>query len=312
MTRCFCLVLFAALAALAGAWSAAPPTAAKAKYDSSPVRPAPMMETLADKLMKRVDFPGVDDPKTTLSEVLDKLAKDYRVAFDVNERAFKFEMLNDVLKTEVANPNAIPPMKARLDTVLRKVLQRIDVPSGATWLVREDAIEITTEQFLITEVYLGGQRDLSSRAAEFEEDPAVYTGPRFPLIQADLRGEIPLCDALDRLAEQSDTTIVLDSSLQAEKSKMRVSLKGRNLPLDTAVLMLASMAGLDFVQLDNALFVTTPAKAAALKKTHALRRPVRKGKESDEERLLKKEEELTDRIGRMILEGKLKTRPKGE
>jgi hypothetical protein len=65
----------------------------------------------------------------------------------------------------------------------------------------------------------------------------------------------------------------------------------------------AGTAGLEVVQLDNALFVTTKARAVALKKAHVLRR-VKKGafERLDEE--LRKEEEKTDRLGEKALQGK--------
>src|SRR5262249_51766019 len=50
-----------------------------------------------------------------------------------------------------ADPNPIPPMKTTLATVLKKILARVPVPSGATYLIRRDVIEITTGQFATAE-----------------------------------------------------------------------------------------------------------------------------------------------------------------
>jgi tetratricopeptide (TPR) repeat protein len=100
---------------------------------------------LRDELSKVVRFGGFDDPKTTLAEALDQLAKRYHVAFDVYDAAFKAEQIPEVLKTEVAQP-PIPEMTATLATVLKKVLARIPVPSHAVYLIRGDTIEITTGQ----------------------------------------------------------------------------------------------------------------------------------------------------------------------
>ena len=91
----------------------------------------------ADKLLRPVKFPGIEDPKTTLQEALDNLTKDYGVSFDVNEAAFREEQINDVLSQPIAE-KPIPKMTdVRLETVLRKVLFRIPVPSGAAYLVRD-------------------------------------------------------------------------------------------------------------------------------------------------------------------------------
>jgi hypothetical protein len=222
----------AGLALLAIAWAA-------------PAPPAP--EPLAAKFSKRVKFEGIDDPKATLSDALDKLAKQFDLTFDVNEKAFKFEQVMDVLKTEVANPNPLPPMKnVRLDTVLRKLLGRVPVPSGATYLIRQDHVEITTNTFVTPEVWGGVPNNV----------------PRLPLVWATL-DKVPLEDALKDLAEQADFNVLLDNRV-AEKGKTPVSARLRNTPLDTAVRLLADMADLRPVHLDNVLYVTTKEKAAMM------------------------------------------------
>jgi tetratricopeptide (TPR) repeat protein len=107
---------------------------------------------MEDSLTRTVNWQGIDDPKTTLAEALDVLHKQYpQLNFDVNEKAFENENLKDVLKTEVASPNAIPPMRTTLGTVLRKILARVPVGSGATFLIRPDRIEITTGTFASAE-----------------------------------------------------------------------------------------------------------------------------------------------------------------
>ncbi|HEY7311775.1 MAG TPA: hypothetical protein VH643_20600 [Gemmataceae bacterium] len=121
----------------------------KARYESTSFgsdMPARGLE-LQRLLSKPVKYPGMDDPKATLSEVLEQLAKRYNLSFDIREKAFEFENLKEVGKTEVATPNPIPEMHTTLSTVLRKVLSRIPVPSGATYLIRRDVIEITTGTF---------------------------------------------------------------------------------------------------------------------------------------------------------------------
>jgi tetratricopeptide (TPR) repeat protein len=106
---------------------------------------------LRNQLNKTVDFGGIDDPKTTLAEAIDQLEKRYRISIAVNDKAFKYEMLNDVLRTEIANPNVIPPKRTTLGRVIKSILDRIPVPSGATYVIRRDQIEITTGQFASAE-----------------------------------------------------------------------------------------------------------------------------------------------------------------
>lgn len=206
--------------------------------------PAPAV-SVPQKLAQRVKFDGIDDPKATLDEALDKVSKLYDVTFDVNDKAFKFENLMDVGKTEVASPAAIPAMKnVRLSAVLRKILSRIPVPSGAVYCVRADHIEITTGTFQAAEIW------------------GKYGGPHLPLVNATL-DKAPLEDAVKELSEQSDFNVLLDNRA-ADKAKTPVSARLLNTPLDTALRLLADMADLRSVHLDNVLYVTTKENAAAL------------------------------------------------
>ncbi len=106
---------------------------------------------LRDKLGKPVDYPGLEDARVTLAEVLDQLAKRYGLSFDVNESAFKVDGVNDPLKQEITGKNPIPPMKTTLGTVLKKILARVEGTSGATYIIRRDQIEITTNKFAAAE-----------------------------------------------------------------------------------------------------------------------------------------------------------------
>jgi tetratricopeptide (TPR) repeat protein len=125
----------------------------KARYETSNLGTEMPKRTLElrDALGRTVRFDGFDDPKTTLQEALDALATRYNLQFDVNEKAFKFEGLDDVLKKEIATPNPIPAMNASIGTILRRILSRLTVQTGATFIIRRDTIEITTGQFATAE-----------------------------------------------------------------------------------------------------------------------------------------------------------------
>jgi hypothetical protein len=214
---------------------------AAAGAQAAPPRPERADELIA-ALSKTVRFPGIEDPKATLVEALDRLAKAYDLSFDVNERAFKFEMVPDVLKTEIAQPNPIPEMHATPAAVLRKVLARLPVPSGATFLIRSDTIEITTGDALREEVW-----------------GANYRGPWLPLVYVRFE-RVPLQEALRALARQTDTNIVLDPSV-GRSGRAPVTASLRNTPLAVALLLLTNMAGLRPVQVGNVVYVTTPQNA---------------------------------------------------
>lgn len=205
--------------------------------------PAPLPTlALSQKLDRRVKFEGFNDAKMTLGQALDKLAKLGDVDFDVDEKSFQSENIQDVLRTEV---KPIPAMKSvRFRTLLHKVLARVASESGTTYLVRDDGIEITTG---------------ATQAAEIWGE---YTGPHLPLVNANL-DKIPLENALKELSEQTGFNLVLDNRA-AEKAQTTVSARFRNTPLDTASRLLADMTDLRTVHLDNVLYFTTKENAAAL------------------------------------------------
>ncbi|MHB1425055.1 MAG: hypothetical protein ACYC3I_17935 [Gemmataceae bacterium] len=121
----------------------------KARYESAtfgadlPVRGI----ELRNKLGETVDYQGLEDPRATLSDTLDQLSKRYNLTFDINDKAFEMDQLPDVGKTPIAEKSPIPPMRSQLSTILRKILKRVPAPSGTTYLIRRDVIEITTGTF---------------------------------------------------------------------------------------------------------------------------------------------------------------------
>jgi hypothetical protein len=243
MSRRSIAVWCAVPAALVLAWAAAP--AAPWSLGSPP-----RGDVLAVNLQQTVDFGGLDDPKITLREVLDKLAKDYDLTFEVNEAAFKFAMVEDVLKKEVASPNAIQAMKGvRVETVLRKILERI--PSGgapnsaATILLRRDHVEITTGTMLALEV---GTEDVP--------------GLQYPLVHL-TPTQRPLEEWLDALSEQTGQNIYLDPMV-GQRGRALVGTRLYNVPLDVAVHLLSSGAGLKTVEVANVLCVTGKENVQAL------------------------------------------------
>jgi uncharacterized small protein (DUF1192 family) len=204
---------------------------------------APKPRDYKQLMQQRVDYNGIDDPKAKLSEILDELAGQYDLTFDVNERAFEPEGLKDVLTISVVTDGK-PLQKmngVRFDRLLRKILDRVPCESGATFVLHEDVIEITTMQAVLGGVYANGQRR------------------GLPLVNADFEKK-PLDEALKELAKQSEFNILIDPR-PAEKVKTPVTAKLKNVPLDSAVQLLADMADLKAVLQDNILYVTTKENA---------------------------------------------------
>jgi hypothetical protein len=213
------------------------------------MRPGARTYYLADKLGDWVNFDGFDDPKFTLQDALDYLTDRYDLSFNVDEKAFAKAIVGDKPKNPLSQLIAdrpLPKMRAvTLETVLHKVLARIEVPSGATFLLHWGQIVITTQSAASQEV-LGDSNLLLP-----------------PLVHRKMEKRI-LRDALDEVAELTDVTVVLDETV-GDKAKEVVTARFLNTPVETAVRVLANKANLSMVRLDNVLYVTTPEKADNLR-----------------------------------------------
>jgi hypothetical protein len=233
-TTAACLLVFTAL------YGWAQSTPGESRPHSQPVDFYPR------KLQRLITFPGIDNPKTTLHEALDRLGKESGLVFDVNERTFKFENVMDVLKTQIADPNPIPAMEnVRADQVLDRILSRIPTPSGATWIVRKDRVEITTGQVQQAEIW-----------EEFHQ------GPFYRLVHLAVK-EQALADVLNDLASQADVNIVLDRRV-SDRARIAITFRVTNAPLDTVLRLLTEMVDLEALAVNNVIFVTTKANAQAL------------------------------------------------
>ena len=165
-------------------------------------------------------------------------------AFRAAAQAGVLDWENSIQEIPIADP-PIPSMRnVRLATVLRTILDRIPGESKTTYIIHSDVIEITTQDF----------KDAEERAPK---KPLS-----FPLINLEFDKK-PLADALQELAETSGISVVLDSRAD-NASGNPVTTKLRDVPLDTAVRLLADMAGLRPVRMDNVLYVTTRENAKLL------------------------------------------------
>ncbi len=205
-------------------------------------------ESLPAKLASKVSFNGFDDPKFTLQDALEALSMQFGLRSQLNQIAFRAAGYQDksVLQEPIA-ATPIPKMdQVRLDTVIKAILERIPTPPGkeAVYLIRDDAIRITTADFLLNEVWGGN-----------------YRGPYFPLVHPSFK-EKQLDAALKELAEASGHNILVDKRRLGPKAEVPVTLQMVNAPLDTVVRLLADMSELDTVFLDNVIYVTTKENAA--------------------------------------------------
>lgn len=146
---------------------------------------------LRRRLSDTVDFKGIEDARATLNDALDALSKRYNLTFDVNAEAFKEAGLKeDVGRTEIANPTPISEMRTTLGKILLKILRR--VPYSATYLIRGDAIEITTTEAI---------------RKEFFADRPSSLAPLPPLVSGTF-DKVPLESALQELNDYSNVVLL--------------------------------------------------------------------------------------------------------
>jgi hypothetical protein len=250
MRRVSLLLLVGSLGLVGWLLAAAPPTASVATAPSKfttlrfpCIRPG---EDLVAALNRTIDWPGIDDYKTSLDEAFGLLARMCRVNFEMNEKAFTEAGCDTVYKTEIANLHPLIPMKATLATVLKQVLGRLPAKPGATWLVRRNCIEITTYDAV--------------RAEIMGKD---YSGPMLPLVcvSADRK---PLDEVVAYLADQGERNVTIDPRV-GDRTQAPITTYLINKPLDSALFLVADMAGLSFVQIDNTFYITTSDRAKSMK-----------------------------------------------
>ncbi len=213
---------------------------------------SPQSFQLADTLAKVFDFTGYEDPRITLGEITEHLEKRYGVSIEINRKAFENDGLVDVARFEPVAREPIPVRKSTLRQQLNLILERLPARSNAMYVLRDNSIELTT---------------LAAVRAELGRGP---NDPVLPLVHLPIEKQ-PLENALRLLAKHTGKTLVLDQRA-GDKAKAIVAATFKNVPLDSAVRVLADMADLKPVQIDNMIYITSPENADRLEKEQSKRK----------------------------------------
>jgi RNA polymerase sigma factor (sigma-70 family) len=128
---------------------------------------------------------------------------------------------------------------APLEVALRKLCEQL----GCTYAIRKNHIELTTFE------------SVAGRPLRKGESPQLVYEYEWV--------KMPVAALLDILAERHQRTVLISTQL-GDRAQTPVTAKLLNVPFDTAVELVAEMAGLKAVRKDNALFVTTPEHANTL------------------------------------------------
>jgi hypothetical protein len=137
------------------------------------------------------------------------------------------------------DPNSAPANNVKLKDVKAKAaLRALLSPFNLNYAVIGDTVLVSTEEMLV-------YRQLKQR------------------VNVDV-DKVELTAALKGLARETATNLVVDARV-AKDAQTPVTLQVEDVPLETAVRLLAEMAGLKPVRVGNTLFVTAKANAVALR-----------------------------------------------
>jgi hypothetical protein len=185
-----------------------------------------ILNTPTDKLNRGID------PGTPLRDALDAIAKLHNVNILIDHAAFAREVSDVAVDDHFVQ---LPPLRdVPLGMILDQLLAQMNPPG--VYLVREGSIIVTTP-------------------ARFANADHRLLSPVNVLLD-----RVPFDVAMQELAARSGVNILID--LRAgDKAKTPVSATLQRVPLETAVRLLANMADLRAVAVDNTLYVTMRANA---------------------------------------------------
>jgi hypothetical protein len=216
--------------------SAEPANASKVKNVPSPA------EIVRDKLdqthsplIKKGDFEV--DQSYSLKQVLGYLSETYGVKFEFDDRTFEDEKVPMVRDVQIPGQEVLKN-NIKMKDAVRWLLRLVPSTSEATYVIIGDTVLITTIKMM---PYRWMHQSVNLECEKEE-----------------------LSSALKRLAHETGANLVIDGRATKE-AQTRVTLEVHDEPLDTTVLLLAEMVGLQPVRVGNALFLTTKENAKEMR-----------------------------------------------
>jgi hypothetical protein len=194
----------------------------------APVVPAKNANPM-DAARKALDEVGdMNYQNKSLNEVINDLKDKSKLAVSLDPMVFQFGL----------DPNQ-PTVSVNLKGVkLKDGLRQALAPFGLKYGLTKDGLFISTEEGLTT-------KQLRQRVTVDCDGTAFAT-------------------AAKQLAADTGANVVIDPRL-GEKAKKAVTLTLEDVPLETAIRLLAEVADLSAVRMSNVLFVTTPERAEKLR-----------------------------------------------
>jgi type II secretory pathway component GspD/PulD (secretin) len=154
--------------------------------------------------------------------------------------------------------------QAKINVVIdRWTIQNMGIdPNGATVTVKLQNVKIRTALRQMLNQYNLSYVPIGDSIVVTTEDMAVHRQMK-QRVSVEVDKE-QLGNALKKLARETGTNIILDSKA-AKEAETAISLDLDDVPLETAVRLMAEMAGLKPARVGNVLLVTTKAVANELK-----------------------------------------------
>jgi hypothetical protein len=174
------------------------------------------------------------EPNTPLREALSHIAERYKLTILIDTDFFKVDQNQPDVESQPIKLPRLPDV--RLITAFRAILQQIN----GDFYTKDDVLVVVPRTYIET-------------GRVFKHPVDVSFAKR------------PLAEALSELSDTSGLSIVLDPRGQADGG-LAVTADFRNVPVQDAVRVLADMAGMKSVAMDNLLYVTSARNAGHLAK----------------------------------------------
>jgi hypothetical protein len=194
---------------------------------------------LRQKLDQPITLDKGIEANTPFQDALEFLSDRYQLTILIDQQAFRTE---EKPKSIAHEHVGLPKMVGvSLGTVLGKLAAQV----GGTYLVHPEYVEITSLKGSRPAEWISSDRDLAPKVN------ATFDQRR-------------LDRALRQLSSLSGISVILDGRVAEKAAQTPVTAALVQAPVDSAVQLLADMADLKSVAMDNMLYVTTKANAEAL------------------------------------------------
>ena len=217
-----------------------PALAAALAAPANPKGDAPAPNSV-EKVRRALNSPvTIKIEKQPLSAAVDMLRDKTKLAFILDGLTIQQQL--GFTPDQPPQPVDVNAKDEPLRTVLREVLD----PYGLTYVVIDETVIVTTDDMAMT-------RQLRQR------------------VSVDM-DKVELADALRQVAQGAGVNVLVDSRVEKD-AEAKVTLHLEDVPLETAVRLLAEMANMKPVRVGNVLFVTSKENANELRNDPDLSQP---------------------------------------